>query len=88
MATKPAPGAALNPAPAAKQGTVLAPIPGLIVLIAVQVGESVIAGQTVAVMEAMKMENNLVAQQSGRVLEILVQKGAEVATGDVIMHIG
>ena len=45
-------------------------------------------GQTVAVMEAMKMENNLVSQLDGTVLEILVQKGAEVSTGQVIMNIG
>ena len=84
----PATAAAASPAPAAQQGAVLAPIPGLIVQIAVQVGESVIAGQTVAVMEAMKMENNLVCQADGTVLDILVQKGAEVSTGQVIMHIG
>lgn len=88
-APKAAPAAsAASPAPGAQQGAVLAPIPGLIVKIAVQVGESVIAGQTVAVMEAMKMENDLVSQLDGVVTEILVQKGAEVATGDVIMRIG
>lgn len=68
-------------------GAVLAPIPGLILEIKVQVGASVQAGQAVAVMEAMKMENNLVTKVSGTVSEILVQKGSEVATGDVIMRV-
>jgi biotin carboxyl carrier protein len=66
---------------------VAAPIPGLIVKINVAVGDSVTAGQTVAIMEAMKMENNLTCAVSGTVQEIRVQKGSEVATGDVIMII-
>jgi glutaconyl-CoA/methylmalonyl-CoA decarboxylase subunit gamma len=77
-----------RPAPAPMQGAVLAPIPGLVVAIPVKVGDTVLVGQTVAVMEAMKMENNLVSQLDGTVLEILVQKGAEVATGDVLLRIG
>jgi len=95
---KPAPYAAPQPTPAAApprpqastavEGAVLAPIPGLVVAISVKVGDAVLVGQTVAVIEAMKMENNLVSQVDGTVLEILVQKGAEVATGDVIMRIG
>ena len=73
-------------APAA--GAVRAPIPGLIVEVKVHLGEVVQAGQTVAVMEAMKMENNLTTHFAGVVKEILVQKGSEVSTGDVILHIG
>jgi biotin carboxyl carrier protein len=53
----------------------------------VKVGDKVTAGQIVAVMEAMKMENNLIAQKDGVVKEIRVQKGTEVSTGDVIMII-
>ncbi|RLB94729.1 MAG: acetyl-CoA carboxylase biotin carboxyl carrier protein subunit, partial [Deltaproteobacteria bacterium] len=45
------------------------------------------AGQVVAVMEAMKMENNLAAERTGTVREVRVQEGGEVATGDVIMII-
>jgi biotin carboxyl carrier protein len=88
---KPAPSAApvaSRPASTAVEGAVLAPIPGLVVAIPVKVGDTVLTGQTVAVMEAMKMENNLVSQLDGTVLEILVQKGAEVATGDVLLRIG
>jgi glutaconyl-CoA/methylmalonyl-CoA decarboxylase subunit gamma len=84
------PPAATGPAakPAAGQEDILAPIPGLIVEIIVHVGDKVQAGQSVAVMEAMKMENNLSTHVSGIVKEILVQKGSEVATGDVILRIG
>jgi biotin carboxyl carrier protein len=79
------------PAPvraATGSGSVLAPIPGLILDIKVTVGASVVAGQSVATIEAMKMENSLTSAISGTVKEICVQKGAQVATGDVIMIIG
>ncbi|MFZ0131210.1 MAG: biotin/lipoyl-containing protein [Desulfobacterales bacterium] len=69
-------------------GSVVAPIPGLILDIKVGVGEAVESGQTVAVIEAMKMENNLTSTVSGTVKEIRVLKGAQVATGEVIMVIG
>jgi len=78
-----------SPAPAAveEDSIVKAPIPGLIMDIKVKVGDKVLAGQTVATMEAMKMENNLISNLDGTVKEIPVQKGMEVATGDVIMII-
>jgi biotin carboxyl carrier protein len=92
---RPAPKMAVSVAPAQSAcgaapvaGAVLAPIPGLIVEVKVHLGEVVQAGQTVAVMEAMKMENNLTTHFAGVVKEILVQKGSEVSTGDVILHIG
>lgn len=77
------------PAPAvpAGAGAVLAPIPGLILDVKVKVKDPVSAGQTVATMEAMKMENNIVCNINGTVKEVLVQKGSEVATGDTIMII-
>jgi biotin carboxyl carrier protein len=78
-----------TPAPAlaaaSGDGVVLAPIPGQILDIKIRVGETVQAGQTVATMEAMKMENNIVSNIDGTVQEIRVQKDSEVATGDVIM---
>jgi biotin carboxyl carrier protein len=69
-------------------GMVRAPIPGLILEVTVRVGEEVRPGQVVAVMEAMKMENNLTAHLSGKIMEVFVQKGSEVATGDSILRIG
>ncbi len=74
-------------APSGGGGLVTAPIPGQILDIKVQVGDVVKAGQTVATMEAMKMENNIVSNIDGTVQEILVQKGAEVASGDAIVLI-
>jgi biotin carboxyl carrier protein len=82
------------PAPAARAtasagaGSIMAPLPGLILDIMVKVGDSVEAGDAVVIMEAMKMENNLVANATGTVREISVQKGAHVKTGDLIMIIG
>jgi biotin carboxyl carrier protein len=66
---------------------VLAPIPGLILKINVKVGEAVSAGQVVAIMEAMKMENNISSNISGTVTAIRAGEGSQVATGDVIMVI-
>jgi biotin carboxyl carrier protein len=69
-------------------GAVVAPIPGKIIQIKVQVGEKVTTGQVVALMEAMKMENNLLSPMDGVVREIRAAKDADVATGDVVMIIG
>jgi biotin carboxyl carrier protein len=80
----------LNPSQvafAAGDDALSAPIPGLILEVKVKVGDMVSAGQIVAVMEAMKMENNLIAQKDGIVRDIRVQKGTEVSTGDIIMII-
>ena len=74
--------------PSAESGTVVAPIPGLIAAILVNIGDKVEVGQSVAVIEAMKMENHLTSPVSGTVREINAQKGAEVGTGQIIMRIG
>lgn len=83
-----APAAAAPKPPVAGGGVITAPIPGLILSVKVSVGDTVKAGQIVATMEAMKMENNLISAVAGTVKEIRVQKGAEVSTGDVVMIIG
>jgi glutaconyl-CoA/methylmalonyl-CoA decarboxylase subunit gamma len=67
---------------------ILVPIPGLILEVTVVIGETVTAGQTVAIIEAMKMENSITAHMSGTVRDIRVQKGSQVSTRDVIMIIG
>jgi biotin carboxyl carrier protein len=74
-------------APAAGSGAVVAPISGLILEVKVNVGDTVIIGQEVAVVEAMKMENSISSDISGTVIEIRVQSGAQVSTGDVLMII-
>lgn len=84
-------GAVAPVAPAAAtvgDGVVTAPIPGLLLDLKVQVGDTVAIGQTVAIMEAMKMENNISSTVAGKVREIRVESGATVADGDVIMVIG
>ena len=87
--TKPAaPAAAPAPKKAQTKGEIVAPIPGRIMDVKVKVGSQVVKGQTVATMEAMKMENNISSTMDGIVQEIRVQKDSEVATGEVIMIIG
>lgn len=84
-------GAAAPVAPAAAtvgDGVVTAPIPGLLLDLKVQVGDTVAIGQTLAIIEAMKMENNISSPIAGKVRDIRVESGATVADGDVIMVIG
>ena len=64
----------------------LAPMPGLLVRVAVGPGEPVTAGQELAVMEAMKMENVLRAEQDGTVAAVLAEPGASVAVDQPILE--
>jgi acetyl-CoA/propionyl-CoA carboxylase biotin carboxyl carrier protein len=57
---------------------------GTIVKVLVEVGDTVEVGQTVCVLEAMKMENNVNAEKAGTVKEVQVAPGASVGPGDVI----
>lgn len=76
------------PAPAAVSGTVVSsPLPGNVLAIEVNPGEAVKAGQVLVLIEAMKMENEIVAPCDGVVKQILVNKGAVVATGDKLLAI-
>lgn len=68
-------------------GEILAPMPGKVTKISVNKGDEVITGQTVAVMEAMKMEYNLKAPAAGRVKEILCEAGAQVSMGQRLLFI-
>ena len=68
-------------------GNVTVPMQGTIVKILVSVGDEVDAGQTVCVLEAMKMENNVDAERTGTVTEIKVAPGDTVAAGDTVMVI-
>ena len=64
-----------------------APMPGMIVRIAVEVGSVVAAGQGLVVMEAMKMENELRAASAGTVKAILVQPGTAVEKGALLLEL-
>jgi pyruvate carboxylase len=63
-----------------------APMPGLVSRVLVAAGEEVAAGQKMFTLEAMKMETTLYAEQQGRIAEVLVQPGAQVETGDLLLR--
>ena len=65
---------------------VLSPMPGLLVDVAVQAGQKVMAGERVAVIEAMKMENVLFAAQDGIVKSVLAAKGESLSVDQVILE--
>ena len=89
----PAPQPAAAPAPqhaaAASVGNPLkAPLPGTVTEVKVQVGQQVNVGDTVLVLEAMKMQNNIEAENSGTVTSVMVNKGDTVMEGTVLVTIG
>lgn len=83
-----APSAPAAPASAADGTKVLSPMPGNILAVNVSVGAAVKAGDVLLVLEAMKMENDIVAPCDGTVKQILVQKGSTVATDDLLAVVG
>lgn len=84
----PAAPAAEPAAPAGKGTAVQSPLPGVILDIKVAVGDQVKAGQTVAILEAMKMENNINAECDGVIAAIKVAKGDNILEGSDIVIIG
>ena len=80
-----APAAA--PAAAGAGNAVKAPLPGTITEIKVQVGQQVNVGDTVLVLEAMKMQNNIESETAGQVTSILVKQGETVMEGAVLLTI-
>ena len=86
-APAPAPAAAPTPAAAAPAGatTVEAPMPGKILNIKVSEGQAVKFGEVVVIMEAMKMETEIVAPADGTVSKILVKAGDSVDTGAALV---
>ena len=74
-------------AAAASGKPVVAPLPGTINEIKVKVGDKVNAGDTVVVLEAMKMQNNIDAEASGTIASINVNKGDAVMEGDTLVTI-
>ncbi|MBE6853885.1 MAG: biotin/lipoyl-binding protein [Ruminococcus sp.] len=89
-APAPAPAAAPSPAPAAAAGEgtkVTAPMPGNILDVKVNVGDSVTKGQVLLVLEAMKMENDIVAPCDGKVTSVIAKKGDTVNASDTLATI-
>ena len=96
--TAPAPQPAApkpQPAPAAPQkqaapagdidGTVVAPMPGTVITVAVTAGDTVSKGQTLLILEAMKMENEIMAPCDGTVQEVKTSQGTSVNAGDILI---
>ncbi len=85
-------GAASAPVAAAPAaggaGTISCPLPGTVLSIKVNVGDTVKVGQTLLVVEAMKMENNIDADRAGVVKSIAVREGDTVAEGAALLTIG
>lgn len=77
--------AAPKPKPAGGAGAVNAPMPGTILDVQVKAGQSVKAGDILCILEAMKMENEIVAPADGTVASVSVAKGDTVASGDVLV---
>lgn len=90
VSAAPAPAAAASaaaPAAQAGAGTVPAPLPGNINEVRFSAGQTVKAGDVVIILEAMKMENEIVAPKAGTLTKIHVQKGAVVNTGDPLFDV-
>lgn len=85
VATPEAPAAAPAASPVAADGTqVKAPMPGTILAVKKNIGDAVKAGDVIVVLEAMKMENDIVAPCDGTVKSINAPKGSTVNTDDVL----
>lgn len=88
-AAAPAPAAAAPAAaPAGAGQTIKSPLPGIIISVDVKEGQAVKRGQKVAVVEAMKMENDILAECDGTVTAVHARKGDSVLEGADIVTIG
>lgn len=83
-ASAPAPAAPVN---LAAGETVSAPMPGNIIRVDVKQGDTVKSGQILVILEAMKMENEIVAPKDGTVAQVVTSKGAVVDTGSPLVVI-
>ena len=86
-AQAPAPKAAPTAVPAGAQ-TVLAPMPGKILTVNIKPGDSVKRGQVIFILEAMKMQNEIMANQDGKISKVNAAVGQTVSTGDVLAVLG
>ena len=84
----PAAPQATAPARQVRDGAVLAPMQGLIVRVPVKVGDQVGLGDVLAVLEAMKMQNDIVAASPGKVVEVYVKEGEVVSPNQPLVAVG
>lgn len=82
-----APAAAAPAAVAVTGEPVNAPLPGTVVGVKVAAGEAVKKGQILVIIEAMKMENEVVAPRDGTVAQVITSKGASVNSGDPLVSL-
>jgi len=73
-----------SPVLLAEPGSLTAPMPGTVTKVTAHPGDRVAAGQVVLVLEAMKMEHQVVAPADGELAEVRVSQGAQVNAGDVL----
>lgn len=86
-APKAAPAPAAAPKAAAGAKVVEAPLPGTITKVLVKPGQALKAGETVCMMEAMKMENSITVEFAGTVKSVLVEVGAQVQSGQALVEL-
>lgn len=87
MPSTAAPSPRLSAIPPSSGYSVKCPLPGTVLSVKVAVGDTIAKGQTLVILEAMKMENNIDADRGGVVKQILVQQGATVMEGDTLIVI-
>ena len=88
-AAAPAPAAAPATAPAAGgPANVTSPLPGTVLRLCKNTGDAVAAGEVVMIVESMKMENEVVAPEGGRIASIAVAAGSAINTGDLLFTLG
>lgn len=89
VAAAPAPAAAPAAAPVAADGVkVKSPLPGSVIKVVVTEGQAIKKGDTLLVLESMKMENPIMAEQDGTVKQIVVAAGQNVMQDDVLLVLG
>ena len=85
---KPADKPSPPPPVSAGNEVVTSPLPGIVVSVNVKPGDTVRSGHVLLLLEAMKMENEVVAPRAGTIVSVAVTQGAAVQTGDALVTIG